>query len=254
MMPLPTRTLGTQGLTVSALGLGCMGMSQSYGTPDDTESIATIHRALELGCFLFDTAESYGPFTNERLLGRALHNRRDQAVIATKFGWDISAGGERGDLNSHPDHIRGVVDKSLQRLDTDRIDILYQHRVDLTVPIEDVAGAVGELIGAGKVCYLGLSEAGADTIRRAHATHPVSVLQTEYSLWERGLEDDILPVLRDLDIGLVPYSPLGRGFLTGTARRAEDYPESDYRRHDPRFQGRNFDANSAARRRCTRRG
>jgi aryl-alcohol dehydrogenase-like predicted oxidoreductase len=223
-----------------------MGMSQSYGVPDDTESIATVHRALELGCDFFDTAEIYGPFTNEELLGRALRDRRDKAIIATKFGWDLTPEGERLGLNSRPEHIRQALDESLRRLGTDHVDVLYQHRVDLDVPIEDVAGTVGELVDAGKVRYFGLSEAAADTIRRAHATFPVSVLQSEYSLWEREIEAEILPAVRELGIGLVPYSPLGRGFLTGTARRAADYPENDYRRNDPRFQGANFDVNAKA--------
>jgi len=226
---LTTRLLGTQGLTVSALGLGCMGMSQSYGTPDDEESVATIHRALELGVTLFDTAEVYGPYTNESLLGRALAGRRDRAIIATKFGWEIGSSG-RGGLDSRPSHIREAVEGSLRRLGTDRIDLLYQHRVDPRVPIEDVVGTMAELVGQGKVRFLGLSEAAPQTIRRAHAVHPISALQSEYSLWERTLEDEILPVLRELGIGLVPFSPLGRGFLTGTAKRAEDYPEGDYRR------------------------
>ena len=242
---LTTRTLGTQGLTVSALGLGCMGMSQSYGTPDDDESIATIHRALELGVTLFDTAEVYGPYTNEALLGRALEGRRDRAIIATKFGWEIGSTG-RGGLDSRPAHIREAVEGSLGRLRTDRIDLLYQHRVDPDVPIEDVVGTMAELVREGKVRFLGLSEAGTETIRRAHAVHPISALQSEYSLWERGLEGEIIPLLRELGIGLVPFSPLGRGFLTGAARRAEDYPEGDYRRGDPRFQGANFDANMRA--------
>ncbi|MFE3940783.1 aldo/keto reductase [Streptomyces sp. NPDC059118] len=242
---IPRRRLGRTGLEVSALGLGCMGMSQTYGLPDDKESVRTIHRALELGCTFFDTAEAYGPFVNEELLGKALGNRRDGAVIATKFGWEYE-GTRRGALNSRPEHIRRVVDESLRRLGTDRIDVLYQHRVDLEVPIEDVAGTVGELVADGKVLHFGLSEAGPGTIRRAHGVWPVAVLQTEYSLWERHLEQEILPVIRDLGIGLVPYSPLGRGFLTGTAVRAEEYPENDYRRHDPRFQGDNFRINSAA--------
>ncbi|MFJ3121810.1 aldo/keto reductase [Streptomyces sp. NPDC086993] len=242
---IPRRRLGRTGLEVSALGLGCMGMSQTYGLPDDKESIRTIHRALELGCTFFDTAEAYGPFVNEELLGKALENRRDGAVIATKFGWEYE-GTRRGALNSRPEHIRRVVDESLRRLGTDRIDVLYQHRVDLEVPIEDVAGTVGELVADGKVLHFGLSEAGPGTIQRAHGVWPVAVLQTEYSLWERHLEQEILPVIRDLGIGLVPYSPLGRGFLTGTAVRAEEYSENDYRRHDPRFQGDNFRINSAA--------
>jgi aryl-alcohol dehydrogenase-like predicted oxidoreductase len=240
------RTLGRQGLSTSAIGLGCMGMSWAYGTPDDDESIATIHRALELGCDFLDTAEAYGPWTNEKLLGRALKGRRDQAVIATKFGWEYTPEGRRVGPNSRPDHIREVIDQQLERLGTDHVDLLYQHRVDPEVPIEDVAGAVGELVAAGKVRYFGMSEASAATIRRAHATFPVSALQTEYSLWERGLETEILPTLRELGIGLVPYSPLGRGFLTGDVRRAEEYSADDYRRTDPRFQGANFDENAKA--------
>jgi aryl-alcohol dehydrogenase-like predicted oxidoreductase len=242
---LTTRTLGSHGLTVSAIGLGCMGMSQSYGTPDDRESIATIHRALELGVTLFDTAEVYGPYTNESLLGRALEGRRDRAIIATKFGWEIGATG-RGGLDSRPAHIREAVEGSLGRLRTDRIDLLYQHRVDPQVPIEDVVGTMADLVREGKVRFLGLSEAGAQTIRRAHAVHPIAALQSEYSLWERNLEAEIIGLLRELGIGLVPFSPLGRGFLTGTARRAEEYPEGDYRRGDPRFQGVNFDLNMRA--------
>ncbi len=240
---LVKRTLGTQGLKVSAIGLGCMGMSQSYGTPDDAESAATIDRAIELGCTFFDTAEVYGPYTNEELLGRCLKGRRDQVVIATKFGFVIG-GKALSATDSRPEHIREVVDASLQRLQTDRIDLLYQHRVDPKVPIEDVAGTVKELIAAGKVLYFGLSEAGEETIRRAHAVQPVSALQSEYSLWERGLEERILPVLDELDIGLVPFSPLGRGFLTGHVKRAEEYAPGDFRAWgDPRFQGTNFDAN-----------
>ena len=242
---LTTRMLGSQGLAVSAMGLGCMGMSQSYGTPDDGESIATIHRALELGVTFFDTAEVYGPYTNESLLGRALEGRRDRAIIATKFGWEIGATG-RGGLDSRPAHIREAVEGSLGRLRTDRIDLLYQHRVDPQVPIEDVVGTMADLVREGKVRFLGLSEAGAQTIRRAHAVHPIAALQSEYSLWERNLEAEIIPLLRELGIGLVPFSPLGRGFLTGTARRAEEYPEGDYRRGDPRFQGANFDLNMRA--------
>jgi aryl-alcohol dehydrogenase-like predicted oxidoreductase len=242
---MQTRTLGTQGLAVSAQGLGCMGMSQSYGSFDDNESVATIHRALELGVTFFDTAEVYGPFTNEELLGRALEGRRDRAVIATKFGWEIGTSG-RGGLDSRPAHVREAVDGSLRRLRTDRIDLLYQHRVDPQVPIEDVVGAMGDLVRQVKVRFLGLSEAGVTTIRRAHAVHPISALQSEYSLWERNLETEIIPLLRELGIGLVPFSPLGRGFLSGTARRAEEYPEGDYRRGDPRFQGANFDANMRA--------
>jgi aryl-alcohol dehydrogenase-like predicted oxidoreductase len=242
---LAKRKLGRQGLEVSALGLGCMGMSQSYGVPDDTESIATIHRALELGLDFFDTAEIYGPFINEELVGRALKGLREQAVIATKFGFRIVDGKMAG-TDSRPEHIREAAEGSLRRLQTDHIDLLYQHRVDPNVPIEDVAGTVGDLVRAGKVRYFGLSEAGEKTIRRAHAVHPVTALQSEYSLWERNLEPHIIPVLRELGIGLVPFSPLGRGFLTGTTKRAEEYPEGDFRRGDPRFQGSNYDANVRA--------
>jgi aryl-alcohol dehydrogenase-like predicted oxidoreductase len=242
---LTTRPLGSQGLHVSAIGLGCMGMSYAYGTPDDVESIATIHRAIDLGCTFFDTAEVYGPFTNEELLGRALEGRRDEVQIATKFGFVIGNGPFAG-TDSRPAHIREVVEASLKRLRTDRIDLLYQHRVDPNVPIEDVAGTVNDLIREGKVLHFGLSEAGAATIRRAHAVQPVSALQSEYSIWERNLEADVLPVLRELGIGLVPFSPLGRGFLTGSAKRAEDYPAGDLRAQiDPRLQGGNFDRNLA---------
>jgi aryl-alcohol dehydrogenase-like predicted oxidoreductase len=242
---LTTRKLGTHGLEVSALGLGCMGMSQFYGVADEGESIATLHRALELGVTFLDTAESYGPFTNEELLGRALAGRRDEVVLATKFGFRIE-GGKIAGVDSRPEHVREVVEASLRRLRTDRIDLLYQHRVDPAVPIEDVVGAMAALVREGKVRFLGLSEAGERTIRRAHAVHPISALQSEYSLWERNLEPRILPLLRELGIGLVPFSPLGRGFLAGTARRAEEYPETDYRRRDPRYVGENFDANVRA--------
>lgn len=244
-MSLPTRKLGCQGLEVSAMGLGCMGMSQSYGPADEAESIATLHRAMELGCTFLDTAEVYGPFTNEDLLGRALAGKRDQVVIATKFGFKIE-GGKNSGTDSRPEHIREVVDASLKRLRTDHIDLLYQHRVDRHVPIEDVAGTVGELVKQGKVRFFGLSEASVATIRRAHAVHPVSALQSEYSLWERNLERDVIPALRELQIGLVPFSPLGRGFLTGQVKRAEEYPEDDFRRNDPRYQGENYDANVKA--------
>jgi aryl-alcohol dehydrogenase-like predicted oxidoreductase len=242
---LDKRRLGRQGLEVSALGLGCMGMSQSYGPADEQESIATIHRAVELGVTFFDTAEVYGPFTNEDLLGRALRGRRSGAIVATKFGFQIENGKALG-VNSRPEHVREAVEGSLRRLGTDYIDLLYQHRVDPAVPIEEVVGAMAALVSEGKVRFLGLSEASEKTIRRAHAVWPIAALQSEYSLWERNLEARIIPTLRELGIGLVPFSPLGRGFLTGTAKRAEDYPRSDYRSGDPRFVGENFDANLRA--------
>src|SRR5512133_1505228 len=244
-MSLARRKLGLRGPEVSCLGLGCMGMSQSYGEADEAESLATLDRALELGVTFLDTAEVYGPFTNEELLGRALAGRRDRVVLATKLGWRIEGGKPVG-LDSRPVHVRAAVEGSLRRLRTDRIDLLYQHRVDPAVPIEETVGAMAELVREGKVRFLGLSEAGGRTIRRAHAVHPISALQSEYSLWERNLEPEILPLLRELGIGLVPFSPLGRGFLTGEVRRAEEYPESDFRRRDPRFQGANFDANVRA--------
>ena len=242
---LKMRKLGRLGLEVSELGLGCMGMTWAYGSPDDAESLATLDRALELGINFFDTAEAYGPFTNEELLGRALKGRRDRAIIATKFGFRFETGKLVG-TDSRPEHVKEVAEASLRRLGTDHIDLYYQHRLDRSVPIEDVVGAMAELVREGKVRYLGLSEVGEDTIRRAHRTHPISALQSEYSLWERNLEPRILPLLRELGIGLVPFSPLGRGFLTGTAKRAEEYPEGDYRRGDPRFQGENFDRNMGA--------
>jgi aryl-alcohol dehydrogenase-like predicted oxidoreductase len=224
-----------------------MGMSQSYGPADEAESIATLHRALELGCNFLDTAEVYGPYTNEDLIGRALQGRRHEAVIATKFGFRIVDGKQAGaERDSTPANIRAAVEGSLKRLRTDYIDLLYQHRVDLAVPMEDVAGTVAELVAAGKVRYFGLSEAGIKNIRRAHAVHPVAALQSEYSLWERNLEPEIMPVLRELGIGLVPFSPLGRGFLTGAVMPAEDYPKGDFRRTDPRYQGENFTANMRA--------
>ena len=249
---LITRTLGTQGLTVSALGLGLMGMTHAYGTAeerDERESIATIHRAIELGCTFLDTAEAYGPYKNEELLARALKELkggRDRVIIATKFGFKFDANGGMVGTDSRPAHIREVVEGSLRRLRTDRIDLLYQHRVDPAVPIEDVVGAMAGLVREGKVRFLGLSEAGEQTIRRAHAVHSISALQSEYSLWERNLEPRIIPLLRELSIGLVPFAPLGRGFLTGAVKRAEEYPEGDFRRGDPRYVGENFDANVRA--------
>jgi aryl-alcohol dehydrogenase-like predicted oxidoreductase len=250
---LTTRTLGTQGLGVSAIGLGLMGMSHAYGTPeqrDERESIATIHRAIELGCTFFDTAEAYGPYRNEELLALALEQlgggARDRVVIATKFGFRFDETGAIAGVDSRPAHIREAVEGSLRRLATDRIDLLYQHRVDPAVPIEEVVGTMADLVREGKVRFLGLSEAGERTIRRAHAVHPISALQSEYSLWERNLEPRIIPLLRELGIGLVPFAPLGRGFLTGSVKRAEEYPEGDFRRGDPRYQGENFDANVRA--------
>jgi len=242
---LAMRRIGGQGLEVSALGLGCLGMSQSYGAADERESVATIERALELGITLFDTAESYGPFHNEILLGRALKGRRHQVAIATKFGWRIENGKVAG-TDSRPEHVKEVAEQSLRRLGTDYIDLFYQHRVDPEVPIEETVGAMADLVRDGKVRYLGLSEAGEANIRRAHATHPISALQSEYSLWERNLEERILPVIRELGIGLVPFSPLGRGFLAGSARRSEEYTADDWRATDPRFAGANFDANMRA--------
>ena len=242
------RTLG-KNLEVSAVGLGCMGMSFAYGTPeerDDRESIATIHRALELGVTFFDTAEAYGPYRNEELLARALEGKRDRTVIATKFGFKFDDKGVIAGVDSRPTHIREAVEGSLRRLRTDHIDLLYQHRVDRTVSIEDVVGTMAELVREGKVRYLGLSEAGEQTIRRAHAVHPIAALQSEYSLWERNLEPKIIPLLRELGIGLVPFAPLGRGFLTGAVKRADEYPEGDYRRNDPRYQAENFEANVRA--------
>jgi aryl-alcohol dehydrogenase-like predicted oxidoreductase len=248
--PLRTRTLGsaehdTQ-LTVSALGLGCMGMSEFYGQPDESEAIATIHRALDLGVTLLDTADMYGPFTNERLVGRAIQGRRDEVVIATKFGnvRDPENPATRR-IDGRPEYVRAACDASLQRLGVDHIDLYYQHRVDPTVPIEETVGAMAELVHAGKVAHLGLSEASDTTIRRGHATYPITALQSEYSLWTRDLEDEILPTLRELGIGLVAYSPLGRGFLTGTIETTEGLAADDFRRHNPRFQGDALDHNLA---------
>jgi aryl-alcohol dehydrogenase-like predicted oxidoreductase len=238
--------LGSQGLTVSRQGLGCMGMSEFYGAGDDDESVATIHRALDLGLTFFDTADMYGPFTNEVLLGRALAARRDEAVIATKFGnvRDPDHPAKRS-LNGRPEYVRQACDASLSRLGTDYIDLYYQHRVDPDTPIEETVGAMAELVAAGKVRYLGLSEAAPATIRRAHAVYPISALQTEYSVWARDPEAEILPTVRQLGIGFVPYSPLGRGFLTGTLRALDQLEENDFRRYQPRFLGDNLAANIA---------
>jgi aryl-alcohol dehydrogenase-like predicted oxidoreductase len=227
----------------SALGLGCMGMSWAYGPRDDAESVATIHAAIDQGVTFFDTAEVYGPYENEKLLGRALKGFRDRVQIATKFGFNITPEGKTAGTDSRPEHVKKVVEASLQRLQTDHIDLLYQHRVDPNVPIEDTVSAVAEMIKAGKVRYLGLSEASPKTLRRAHAVHPICALQTEYSLWERGVEESVLPTCRELGIGFVAYSPLGRGFLTGQVKRAEEYGSDDVRRNHPRFQGENFDRN-----------
>jgi aryl-alcohol dehydrogenase-like predicted oxidoreductase len=241
-----TIALGGNGLTVSRQGLGCMGMSDFYGPLDDDESIATIHRALELGVTFFDTADMYGPRTNEILVGKALASRRDEAVIATKFGIvrDPDDPQQRA-VNGRPDYVRQACDASLSRLGVDHIDLYYQHRVDPDTPIEETVGAMAELVRLGKVRYLGLSEAAPDTIRRAHVVHPISALQTEYSVWSRDPEREILPTLRELGIGFVPYSPLGRGFLTGTLRSVEDLDEGDFRRYQPRFRGDNLTDNIA---------
>jgi len=240
---LPQRKLGTQGLKVSALGLGCMGMSEFYGGRDDAESIATIHRSLDLGCTFLDTADMYGSGKNEELVGRAIKDRRDQVVLATKFGNVRGPNGEFLGVKGTPEYVKKACDASLKRLGTDVIDLYYQHRVDKTVPIEDTVGAMADLARAGKVRYLGLSEASPRTIRRAHKVHPISALQTEYSLWTRDPEDEILPTVRELGIGFVPYSPLGRGFLTGQFKTFDDLAADDFRRQSPRFQGENFQKN-----------
>ena len=238
---MPRRRLG-QGLAVSALGLGCMGMSYAYGPRDDDESVRAIHRALDLGMNFLDTAEVYGPFHNEELVGRAIRGRRDGVVIATKFGFRISGGHIVG-VDSRPEHVREVCERSLGRLGVETIDLFYQHRVDAHVPIEDTVGAMADLVREGKVRFLGLSEAGSETIRRAHAVHPIAALQSEYSLWERGVEEDVLPTCRELGIGFVAYSPLGRGFLAGRVRRLADLAPDDFRRRVPRFQAENLERN-----------
>ena len=237
------RKLGSKGLEVSAEGLGCMGMSEFYGSADEAEAEATIRRALELGVTFFDTADMYGPFTNEELVGRVIAGHRDEVVLATKFGNVRGPNGERLGVRGDPEYVREACEASLRRLGIDAIDLYYQHRVDPKVPIEETVGAMAELVEQGKVRHLGLSEAAPETIRRAHATHPIAALQTEYSLWSRDPEDEILPTLRELGIGFVPYSPLGRGFLTGRFRSPGDLDEGDFRRVNPRFEGENFERN-----------
>lgn len=239
------RRLGSQGLEVSAIGLGCMGMSDFYGSPDDAESTRTIHRALDLGCIFLDTADMYGPFTNEKLLGRAIRGRRDEVVLATKFGIERREDGGYVGISGRPAYVKAACDASLRRLGVDVIDLYYQHRVDSTVPIEETVGAMAELVQAGKVRYIGLSEADPACIRRAHAVHPISALQTEYSLWTRFAEDEILPAIREMGIGFVTYSPLGRGFLTGRITTPDDLQEGDWRRQNERFTRTNMEKNLA---------
>ncbi|SFP75558.1 aldo/keto reductase [Hymenobacter arizonensis] len=241
---MKTRQLGRSGLTVSALGLGCMGMSDFYGGQDDAESTRTLHRALDLGVTFFDTADMYGPFKNEELLGKAFKGRREGIVLATKFGIerDPNDPTKRG-INGRPEYVKAACEASLKRLGTDHIDLYYQHRVDPNTPIEETVGAMADLVAAGKVRFLGLSEAAPGTVRRAMAVHPITALQTEYSLWSREPEDEIMPTIRELGVGFVPYSPLGRGFLTGQIQKFEDLEADDYRRHTPRFQGENFQKN-----------